>query len=134
MRLPRHWLWGLVLLAPAAARAQEPGSRPDPVDQLGRALRAPLRGVVARDAQLGMAVGRLRTADDLRRALLLTEWRDRDQDENIAAVDTRHRAAVAARFGQALRAALRQDDLDGRIKALKLLGRLDGTARGAGEA
>jgi HEAT repeat protein len=79
-------------------------------------------------------VERLRTLDDLRRALLLNEWRDRDQDENVAAVDARHRTAVVERFEGAVRAALRQNDLDGRRKALKLLGGLDLTLRGAGDA
>src|SRR5262245_28805044 len=100
MRLPKSWVCALVLLATgAAAPAQQPG--PDPADQLGRALRPPLRGAAARDAQVGAAVELLRTLDELRRALLLNEWRDRDQDENVAAVDARHRAAVVTRFGRA---------------------------------
>jgi HEAT repeat protein len=133
MRLPKSWVYVLVLIAPAAAAAQEPGPRTDPVDQLERALRAPARGAAARDAQLAAAVEHLRGLDELRRALLLTEWRDRDQDDGVAAADARQRAAVVRRFGGAVRAALRQGDLDGRLRAVQMIGGLDLALRGAGE-
>jgi HEAT repeat protein len=122
------------LASAAAAHCQEPPSRPDPVDALWQALRAPVRGAAARDSQVTAAVERLRTFDELRRALQLSEWRDRDPDESVAAVDARHRAAIVAGLQRAVRAALRQGDLDERLRAVKMLGELDPMARGAGEA
>jgi HEAT repeat protein len=123
-----------LLVAASAAGAQEPEPRPrvDPVELLGQALRSPSHRAAARDAQLKSAVERLRTSDDLLRALRLNDWRDHDIDESLAAVDARHRAAVVERFQRAVRAALHKDDLEGRKAALKTIGALDPTLAGQG--
>lgn len=136
MRLATCWVGVFLLVATAAAPAPEPESpgRPDPVELLRRALRAPARDVEARELQVRAAVGRLHSLDELGRGLLLNEWRDRDPDETVAAVDGRHRKAVVERFERGVRAALRQGDLDGRLGTLGMVGGLDGTVRGAGEA
>jgi len=125
---------GVCLLA-TVALAQEPGrpARTDPIDVLQQALRAPLRGSTPRDAQLRAAVERLRSLDDLKRALLLLAWRDRDSDENVAIVDARHRAVVVERFQRELRAALRQPVLEDRLAALKIIAAFDLNVPGSGD-
>jgi len=134
MRLPKSFVC-VGLLVAASAWAQEPERRPraDPVELLWQALRAPVRDTKLRDAQLRAAIDRLRSPDDLRRALLLNVWRDRDQDEDVAAVDARHRAAVVERFERGVRSLLRQGDLDVRLATLKALGALDRNVRGKGD-
>jgi HEAT repeat protein len=123
-----------LLVAASAAGAQEPEPRPrvDPVELLGQALRAPAHRAAARDAQLRTAVERLRTSDELLRALRLSGWRDQDLDENLAAVDARHRAVVVDRFLRTVRLALHRDDLEGRQAALKTIGSLDPQLPGQG--
>jgi HEAT repeat protein len=123
---------GLLMAASAGAQEPERRSRVDPVEPLWQALHAPVRGSEARDAQIRAALDHLRSADDLRRALLLNGWRDGDQDQEIAAVDARHRSAVVDRFARAVRNGLRQKDLDGRLAALALIGSLDPGVRGNG--
>jgi HEAT repeats len=134
MRLPRCWVGVCLLVAASAAGAQEPEPKPrvDPVDLLWQALRAPLHGVAAREAQLRITVERLHSSDDLLRALQLNAWRDHDLDDSLAAVDARQRAAVVERFERALRAALHKDDADGRKAALKTIGALDASLPGRG--
>jgi HEAT repeat protein len=133
MRLPTCGVC-VVLLVAAVARAQEPEPPPrDPVALLRQALRAPV-GSAARDAQLRAAADRLLSLDEQRRALLLDGWRDRDPDEHVAAADARYRQAIVERFEAGARAALRQDDLDGRVAALKMIGGFDVMCRGVGEA
>jgi HEAT repeat protein len=134
MRLATTWLC-VCLLATGFAQGQEPEPQPriDPLHQLAQALRASLRGPAPRDAQLRVAVERLHSLDDLRAALLLTGWRDRDPDENLAIVDARHRAVVVGRFQRELRAALRQPELDSRLSALKIIAGLDLRMLGNGE-
>jgi hypothetical protein len=124
----------LVVAGGAAAEDQQPEPRPDPVSQLYQALRAPTRSPEARANQLRAAVDGLRTVDELRRALLLSEWRDIDLDENVAAADARLRATVVERFERGMRAALRQGELDGRLATLKMIVGLDVRLRGAGDA
>jgi HEAT repeat protein len=130
MRLPRCWLGVCLLVAGSAAGAQEP--RVDPVDFLWQTLRAPADGPAARDAHLRAAVGRLRNSDELLRALLLTEWRDHDLDEGVAAVDARNRAAVVERFERALRTALHQNEPEGSKAAIQTVGSLDVRLAGQG--
>jgi len=119
-------------MAPALAPAQEPEPRADPVDQLRQALRVPMRDAAVRDAQVRTAVGRLRSLDQFQRALLLGAWRDRDHDEKVAANDAPLRAAVVERFERGLRAALRPDDPDGQLEALRTVAALDPSLRGTG--
>jgi HEAT repeat protein len=121
------------LAVSAQAQESEALSRMDPVDRLVQALRAPLDGRTPRDVQLRAAVERLRSLDDLRRALLINEWRDRDPDENIAEVDVRYRTALVERFQYEVRAALHQTDLDGRLAALTIIAALDLHVLGKGE-
>jgi HEAT repeat protein len=120
------------LLVAGSARAQdlEPRPRTDPVELLRQALRAPVRGPAARDLQMKAAVDALQSPDELQRALQLNGWRDGDPDESIASVDARRREIVVERFERAVRSALRQDALEGRLAAVKMIAALDPELRG----
>ncbi len=133
MRRPWGYVGLFVFMVPALAAAQEPESRADPVEQLRQALRVPLREATARETQVRAAITRLRSLDQLERALLLSAWRDRDYEERVAAADTQLRAVVVERFERSLRAALRPDDADGQLEALRTLAGLDPSLRGAGD-
>ena len=93
-----------------------------------------MRGSTPRDTQLRAAVQHLRNLDDLRRALLLPQWRDRDPDETVCGIDARHRTVVVEYFQRELRTALRQPDLDGRLSALKIVASLDLRLLGTGDS
>jgi HEAT repeat protein len=123
---------GLLVVSSAGAQEMEARLPADPVESLRQALRAPVLSTTARDAQLRTAVERLRNVDDLERAVLLNAWRDSDRDGNIAVVDACHRCAVVERFVRGARAALSQNDLEGRRAALEMIAGLDPTVRGAG--
>src|SRR5262249_9216319 len=111
------------LLLSGSVRAQELEPRPsaDPIEVLRQALRSPVRAVATRDTQLRAALERLQTPEELQRALQLSGWRDGDLDEEVAAVDMRQRAAAVERFEREVRSALRQDDLDGRLGAVRMI-------------
>jgi HEAT repeat protein len=109
---------GLLLLGGIAgwtgyAQAQLPN---DPVDELSQALKVPVIDVGqntgelrAREAILTRLINKLRTVSDLRRALVLDDWLDKDQDINVrpeAKLDQKIRSEVAARYIDAIRASL----------------------------
>jgi HEAT repeat protein len=135
MRVPTSCVC-LCLLVAGSARAQdlEPRPRTDPVELLRQALRAPVRGPAARDAQLKAAVEALQSPDELQRALLLNGWRDGDPDEGIAAVDIRRREALIERYERAVRSALRRDALESRLAAVQMIAAVDPELRGRTEA
>src|SRR5205085_8519222 len=71
------------------------------------------------------------TIDDLRRTLVLLEWRDEDADDKLAAVDQANRALAATRFGEGVRAILRQGDPHSRFAILNMLADMGSSVRGA---
>lgn len=108
---------GLLLLGAIAGRpARAPAQLPnDPVDELTQALKVPIDvgqntgELRAREAILTRLVGKLRTISELRRALALEEWLDKEQDITIrpeAKLDQQIRSEVAARYIGAVRASL----------------------------
>jgi HEAT repeat protein len=112
--------------------AQSQGTPADVVEELRRALKAPARDLAARDASLQKRVEALRTINDLRRALLLLEWRDEDPEDGIAAVDRPHRAMVARRFALAVREVLERGDGTSRLAVLHVLAEMGSRVRDVG--
>lgn len=94
----------------------------DPVRELRQALQVPYQSAAPRDRKLTQCIQALDSLGDLRRALALDEWRDEDPDPELATADRIHRAVVARRFEQALRAMLRDGDTTRRLWAINLLG------------
>ncbi len=109
---------GFLLLG---AMASWPGSAPaqlpnDPVDELSQALKVPVIDasqnageLQARESILTRLIGKLRTISDLRRALALEDWLDKDQDISNRAearLDQKIRSEVAGRYIEAIRASL----------------------------
>src|SRR5262249_61754881 len=78
--------------------AAGPGRAADPVEELRQTLKAPTEDLAARDREVKQRLAMLRTVSELRRALVLGEWRDDDLEAGLAAVDLPNRAALARRF------------------------------------
>jgi len=104
----------------------------EPVEQLRLILRAPLSDPGRRDWDLKERIGALEGLGDLRRALVLREWRDEDQDQRVAAIDRPNRLALARRFEQAVREVLRQSDEACRLAVLNMLAEMGTTVHGVG--
>src|SRR5262249_55877899 len=105
-RHTRHALGAVAVLLglTLAARAVPPV---DPVEELRLDLRAKVGESEAalkyREARLRKDIAALRTLSDLRRALALTEWRDRDKesgarDPDVGVIDRKIRTLVGLRF------------------------------------
>ena len=116
----RITILGLLLLGGIAgwtgyARAQLPN---DPVDELSQALKVPVIDVGtgelrAREAILTRLINKLRTVSELRRALALDDWLDKEQDISVRAeakLDQKIRSEVAARYIDAIRASLASNE------------------------
>src|SRR5205807_2302 len=87
----------------AATAAAAP---PDPVEELRLLLKATVTDPDARNKAVGEQLKLLDGISDLRKALVLREWRDDDPDEQASRVDRSNRAEVARRFEQAVRDVL----------------------------
>jgi HEAT repeat protein len=105
----------------------------EPVEQLRQVLRTPCYDVAARDQAIKDGLAALRTPADLRRALALTEWRDRHPDEDLAACDRTNKAVLTERFVRLVRAVLRRGDPEATLATLDLLTEMAGTARANGD-
>jgi HEAT repeat protein len=144
-----------VVLATVAPQVRADRFGADPVEALKQALRTPLgdagflleepgkqtpdaekpevrvrKALEARSRLLTERIQALRNLSDMRRALLLTEWRQdtelRDTSD-AEEVDRRARALLADRFRQTVRAILRGNDDAGRMAVLSIAAEL-GTA------
>lgn len=127
------WLPALVLALialDAAPRAWAQVFPRDPVDELRRVLRAPVRDPATRQRELTKRLSALHTIGEIRRALALQEWRDEDPDEKIAEVDAPLRADLAKRFAERIRAALTSNDPAAQLGAADMLAETGVTARG----
>lgn len=132
-RRPRRECWrraiwvalaGLILATGRMAAAP-----PDegPVGGVRQVLRAPVADPCADSPEVGRRREALRRASaalarpsDLAAALLLSDWRDEDVGEAVAAVDRAARREVAERFEGAVRALLQRDDPAGQLAAIDL--------------
>jgi HEAT repeat protein len=115
IRHSRHALGAVAVLLglTLAARAVPPV---DPVEELRLNLRAKDESEAAlknREAKLRKDIAALRTLSDLRRALALTEWRDRDKgerDPDVSLVDRKVRTLVGQRFIAGVKAIVTKGD------------------------
>ena len=141
MRPSKRQTWqqvraGLVTLLAALAattgvgRCQAPVA--DPVDRLRHVLQTPTE-TVERDRATKQCLEGLRTLAELRRALTLTEWRDRNPDSTFGSVDLANRAIVAERFQQAFRQVFARHEATSSVVAVTMLADMANTSRAAGE-
>jgi hypothetical protein len=129
------WRAGLALFVVvgggAACLAQS--SRTDPVEKLRSVLRAPCRDVAARDRAVQECLGSLTTLNDLGKVLTLAEWRDRNPEPALAAVDAANREAAAQRFFASVREQFRGGNAAAIQNTLALLVQVAETARANGD-
>jgi HEAT repeat protein len=121
---------GIVLCGWTSARAQP--VRGDPVEELRWILAAPFADSAKRARAVKERIKALEGLGDLRRALVLREWRDEDQDQRIAVADRPNRLALARRFQMAVRDVLVQGDDVSRLAVLNMLAEMGTTTRGLG--
>src|SRR5207244_1375642 len=84
------WLGSLVVATAVGWMGVASADRfpPDPGEALRQTLKAPARNPKAREEALAKQIQELRTIGDLRRALLLQDWRDEEElDEAVRKVD-----------------------------------------------
>jgi HEAT repeat protein len=126
-----HWgtLAAILLLCGGPLLAQEV-STADPVQRLAAALGTASSSVEDRAAALQERVEDLRSFDELRRALILRDWRDAGDDPALAIVDRKYREIIAGRIVQSLRQGLRHRDEGTQLEALRLMAGLDGAVCG----
>jgi HEAT repeat protein len=93
----------------------------DPVEELCEILRCPSGDPAERDRALKDVIPSIQGVGNLRRALLLREWRDTDSEEKWAGIDRAHRGNIARRFKQGVRDILQQSDETARLAVLSLL-------------
>ncbi|MBY0527975.1 MAG: HEAT repeat domain-containing protein [Gemmataceae bacterium] len=120
----------LLLLGAGRVFAQAP----DPVDSVERILRLPSHDVEQRRRDLTDATEPLRGLRDLRVALLLPEWRDRDVDPEIADVDRALRAVLMQRFEQRVHQGLGCNDPMTQIAVADMLADLGASAHAVGNS
>jgi HEAT repeat protein len=137
-QLPNIFPWWSALVAVAALLSwtgHNPAQQltPDPVEALRQALRAPTTGEV-RDKELAKRVEALRSIPDMRRALMLTEWRaDLGAAEAAASPDSKYRTQLVQRAQDAVRQIFRQGKTDERLALMTMLAELGSTTlRGQG--
>jgi HEAT repeat protein len=109
-----------------------PAARGDSVDDLRETLRTTVLDVEARDRQVRQDIGKLTAIGDLRRALLLREWRDLEGDEKIGVVDIGCRNAVCVKFKQIVHEVLKNGDTPAKLAVMTMLCEMAPTVRGPG--
>ena len=125
-----------IIILGASAGAQQTAT--DPVEELRAALKIPIldptrnpEEVTSRKNLLEQRVDGLRTLGELRRALLLTDWLDKENQEKlIADIDRKARARVATRLQEALRAIMQRGDVTARLAAVSMIGDMGISIRG----
>lgn len=109
----------------------------DPVESLRQVLKtAPLdparnpQEVADRRAAISARLAQLRGVGDMRRALLLHEWLDEDQDPQVASVDRTARNDLVRRLYDALKAMLDRGSPTARLAAATMLSEVGVSIRG----
>jgi HEAT repeat protein len=126
----------LVLLAALAApagfaRSQAPAA--DPVERLRRVLQTNTEAA-DRDRLTRECLEGLRSLSELRRALTLAEWRDRNPESTLGSVDLANRAKVAERLQQAFRQVFARHEATSAAVAVGMLADMANAARTAGDS
>jgi HEAT repeat protein len=121
---------GLALLAGAAPAARAQAASSDPVEELRQALLVPPgpeKGDLLRyrEESLQRRIDALKTLGDLRRALMLTEWKDgAGASGRLQAIDQAKRALVGERFQKGVHAVVEKGEVISRLAAAQLLGEM----------
>lgn len=110
-------LVGLVIKT--SAQAQDVAT--DPVSEISQILKSPGSDTAERAACLKQQISLIHGAADLRRALVLATWRDRDAGESIGAVDMAARTVLCDRFEKEIRGILRQGDPSSKLAVMSML-------------
>ena len=113
----------LVCLATASwlggVRAQSPNS--DAIEGIRQVLRAANLDARTREQYLRQQADQLHHLTELRQAIGLQEWRDRDEAGGLAVVDQAIRGALCRRFEQEVHSVLRQGDSTSKSVVLNIL-------------
>jgi HEAT repeat protein len=119
------WLQSVLLLMLASscgrAIAQAQTLPADPVDELRQVLKSSVRDPAVRDRKLNEIIPLIQDLNDLRRAIVLREWRDQDPEQKWIAVDLPHRATLARWFAQRAREVFQHGDETAQLAVLCLL-------------
>ena len=125
--------FGLLILAAVIVRPAFAQPAQDDVDQLRLILRTPFGDPAARDSAIKGTLARLRGLGDLRRALLLPEWRNAAPSGAEAQVDVLNRALLADRFLADIRAVLQRADAVTAGVVVDMISEMSTTLRKQGE-
>lgn len=116
------WIMGTLFGSAGLATAQ-PGSG-DPVSALRQSLKTAPTDPADREKTLRQALLPLRGVGDLRRALVLQEWRDADGESAIAAVDLPLKRELQNRFEQAVREVFAHGDPTSQVTVADMIAEL----------
>jgi HEAT repeat protein len=105
----------------------------EPVQRLRQVLQAN-SDVTERDRATKRCLEGLKSLAELRHALMLTEWRDRNLESTYGAVDLANRALVAERFQRTFRDVFARHEATSAVIAIGMLTDMATTARQAGES
>jgi HEAT repeat protein len=131
----KAWLAAAALAAALSApvgvaRGQAPAG--DPVERLRRVLQSSTEPA-DRDRLTRECLEGLRTLAELRKALSLAEWRDRNPDSTLGSVDLANRAKVAERLQQSFRQVFARHEATSAVVAVGMLADMANAARTAGD-
>ena len=93
----------------------------DAVEGIRQVLRASNLDARTREQYLRQQADQLHQITELRQAIGLQEWRDREEASALAAVDQSIRGALCRRFEQEVHGVLRQGDLTSKFVVLNIL-------------
>jgi HEAT repeat protein len=119
-----------LLALPAELRSQSPA---DPIERLRQVLQTTAE-VPERDRSTKTAIDGLKSLGELRHAVMLTEWRDRNPDSTYGNVDLVNRAIVAERFQKTFRDVFARHEATSAVIAIGMLADMATTARQSGES
>jgi HEAT repeat protein len=120
--------FAVLLLGPLAPSAR--GQALDPVEELRVLLSAKVSldenpdALKRRADDLQEASANLKTVNDLRRALALSEWKDDYISPKVAAIDLKVRQGIGARLTKTLQFAVEQGDTSAGVAAARLIGEI----------
>jgi HEAT repeats len=109
-----------VLLFGLAARTDAQATA-DPIEKLRQTLLTTTENLSERDEQTKACLSELRSLSELRKAVLLREWRHYNPNEELAALDRANRNALAESFRSAMHQALCDHEAGSILAALEML-------------
>jgi HEAT repeat protein len=109
----------------------------DPIEDLRRDLGVRVydpggnpEALAARRKTLTADIAQLRGVGDMRKAAMLNEWRDQDEDRAIATIDRAARDGLMHKLRQVLRDAMKSGDQTARLAAATMVGDMGVSIRG----